>query len=161
MVKATLITIILLASLVGCNFKPINNTPGSIISALEASPTKIEGGSPQLAWEFDRLLTNDLMQEKKSQSPLYRLEPTLAYETTSAIIQGDSTVSRFNIKLRLKYRVFNTITNKLIAEGTIRSGDSFDVAGSPFSNYVADEESKRRIFSGLIADLHHRLYAWS
>lgn len=153
-----LICSIILFTTCACGFKPINSIETQNLLAISIEPSKVSAGNPTLAWEFDKILAAELHHGAAPVTPRYLLTTTLAYEIGSAVIQGDSTVSRSNVKLKLDYKVTDITTNKVIIKGHIRSTDSFDVASSPFSNYVADEESKKRLLNGIAADLRHRLY---
>jgi len=142
-----------------CGFKPINSAGTETLLAISLQPSKVDSASHKLAWEFDKILAAELHHGETPINPRYTLTTTLSYETGSAVIQSNSTVSRSNIKLRLDYQLSDITTKKPVTKGYIRSATSFDIASSPFSNYVTDEESKRQLLTSIAADLRHRLYS--
>lgn len=153
------VLVVLTLVLSGCGFQPINDLESrSIFDSIELEPAKVKNGNVKLAWEFDKLLSQKFHDGKKVMHPLYKLQSELIYEVSPAVIQGDSSISRSTIRIRLNYHLLDEKTGGTVAKGSIMSADGFDSLGTPFANYISDEASKEQLLPTIIADLRYRLY---
>lgn len=142
----------------GCGFKPLNSIDGLDLKAISISETKCNGLSKVLGWEFNKILEMELLGGEKVKEPRYILSTTLNASKGSAMIQRDTTISRYNTKITLNYVLTDISSNKAISKGIINLADSFDAAQSPFSNYISGESSNRLLLQNLAYNLRHRLY---
>lgn len=157
----TAIALLMVTSLTACNFRPLHgkNAHGT---ATHAELSRIYIPEPQD--RTSQLVRNNLLSDFAAQTnpgaARYRMEFTTTESTTSALVQTSSEATLINYTLRVKYRLVDLNTRKIINNGESFSVISFDRGDSEFANVRASLNVQKRAAKAVSIDLRTRIGAF-
>ncbi len=132
------------ALLAGCGFEPMYGGRYGRVTAAELAAISIDP-IPETIGHF---LRNDLIDRLsptgEPERPLYRLLVQIAQSKESLAIQSDATITRFNLRLDVRFTLFDSDTGALLYQGRTRSVGSYNAVRSDFATLVAEQDTARR-----------------
>jgi LPS-assembly lipoprotein len=147
------IAIALTLVLTACGFEPLyaaNQNEGSVLIGSSFKVDKIDYGRPGQKLQY-RL--EDLLNHGKNGEKQYRLNVALEKNTDGVGIQKDRYITRYNVRVRAVYEVFDIATSKKILSGTSSMVGGYDAVTSQFGTYSADENTTLSLMDELAKDI--------
>jgi len=149
------------AALAGCGFRPLMATPENddSISVQLASIRVGEIGEDDER-RVGQILRNELIDRFTSgvgeRPERYTLSIEIEQRTSALQIQNTDTVTRYNLVLIAKLRLFPSGSNEAVYTAETNATSSYDVVDSEYATLVAEQETARdaaRDLSNTIAAL--------
>lgn len=137
-----------------CGFRPLYESSGSIdsrinfasireVSYLEKLPSKFD-------FEFRRKLNELFAQDSASQ---YWLDVNVTKVSSSFDIQNTSVTTRKAITIAAEFKMIDKSNLAIVLADKVLVMDSFDVGGSPYSNYLSDEQTSIKLSEALANEI--------
>jgi|GEM_PF-1125873 len=148
-------------SLAACNFRPLHgkNSLGSTTHA-ELSQIYI----PEVDNRTSQLVRNNLLSDLAARNSAGGAKYQLTFDTSetksNALVQTSSEVTLVNYTLRVKYRLIDLNTRKLINNGESFSVISYDRVSTEFGNVRAEQNVQKRAAKAVSIDLRTRIGAF-
>lgn len=151
--RAGVILLIYIFSLISCGFKPIYkkelNPTSDFLQSIEVAPIS----SPEGA-DFYNHLKNIL---PVTQNVKYTLETGLSYVKDYSIIQKNSDVLRESVTIKVSYKLLESSTQKLVTSGHFSRLSSFSTNFSPYSNQTSQEETQKSLAIMSAEEIRNRI----
>ncbi len=149
------------AALAGCGFQPLYAKPETDNSmSLELASIRIGDIGEDDERRVGQLLRNELIDRFTAgvgeQPQRYTLAIEIDQRTSALQIQNTDTVTRYNLQLLAKLRLFANGSNEAIYVADAQATSSYDVVDSEYATLVAEQGSARaaaRDLSNTIANL--------
>lgn len=149
------------AALAGCGFKPMLATPEADDSiSLDLAAIRIGNIGEDEDRRVGQLLRNELIDRFTAgvgeQPQRYTLAIDIDQRTSALQIQNTDTVTRYNLQLIAKFRLYENGSGEAIYIGDASATSSYDVVDSDYATLVAEQGSARaaaRDLSNTIAAL--------
>ena len=149
------------AALAGCGFRPMMAKPESDDSiSLQLASIRIGPIGEDEERRVGQILRNELIDRFTAgvweQPERYVLAIELEQETSALQIQNTDTVTRFNLVLTARLRLFPSGSNEAAYVADANAISSYDVVDSEYATLVAEQETARdaaRDLSNTIAAL--------
>lgn len=150
-----------LTSLTACNFRPLHgkNSYGSTTHS-ELSQIYIPEVDNRISQLVRNNLLSDLAARSSSSGAKYQLTFEVAESSTDALVQTSSEVTLVNYTLRVKYRLIDLNTRRLINNGESFSVVSYDRVATEFGNVRAEQNTQKRAAKAVSIDLRTRIGAF-
>jgi hypothetical protein len=145
---------LLFLCLTACGFKPMlakNNDGYRMLDEVRIA--KVEGRD---SLRLKRIILENFDPHPHS-LPLYDLNISIAYETSSQGILKDSLTTRYRVKVTLNYSLIDADTKEVMDQANIYLYSSYNVAESEFMNYMSERYVSDNILKELCNDLKSRL----
>jgi hypothetical protein len=149
-----IITIILVLALAACGFQPLyaeqqNNKSILVGSSFDIQKIDKFGRAGQkLQYELEDLLNYSKGGEKK-----YRLVVAPEKTKEGIGIQKDRFITRYNLRVRATYQVFDIASNRKIFDGATQAVGSFNAVDSDFGTYSLEENTLISLMDELAKDI--------
>ena len=149
------------AALAGCGFRPLYGKPEADDSvSLDLAAIRVGEIGEDDERRVGQLLRNELIDRFTAgvgeQPQRYYLAIEIDQRTSPLQIQNTDTVTRYNLMLLAKIRLYANGSNEAIYVTDARATSSYDVVDSEYATLVAEEGSARaaaRDLSNTIASL--------
>jgi hypothetical protein len=142
-----------LLSLTSCGFKPVYKTElnptNNFIQAIEILPIS----SPEGANYYNHL-KNILPTGHNSK---YTLDTSLSYDKDFSIIQKNSDVLREVVTVKVKYKLTESATDKIIVSGEFSRLASYSTNFSPYGNQANQQELQNTLAIMSAEEVRNRL----
>ena len=144
---------LVLFSLASCGFRPIYKTElnptNNFMQAIEILPI----ASPEGANYYNHL-KNIL---PTGHNPKYTLSTSLSYDKDFSIIQKNSDVLREVVTIKVKYKLTESATNKIIVSGKFSRLASYSTNFSPYGNQANQQELQNTLAIMSAEEVRNRL----
>ena len=144
---------LVLFSLASCGFRPIYKTElnptNNFIQTIEILPI----ASPEGANYYNHL-KNIL---PTGHNPKYTLSTSLSYDKDFSIIQKNSDVLREVVTIKVKYKLTESATNKIIVSGKFSRLASYSTNFSPYGNQANQQELQNTLAIMSAEEVRNRL----
>ena len=132
----------------GCGFRPLHGTGTGAAVASELAAIRVVPRTNETDRRLGQILAMALVDRLRAGgagrgSPRYRLEIELGRSRADLRVQTSSTVTRRNLVVRAKCRLYDAAGDALLYATTVRTTGSFDVVRSHYATMVAEEETAR------------------
>lgn len=149
----SLITIGFTLVLTACGFEPLyaaKQNEGSVLIGSSFKVDNVDFGRPGQKLQY-RL--EDLLNHGRNENKIYRLKVALEKRTDGIGIQKDRFITRYNVRVRAVYEVFDIATSKKVIAGTSSMVGGYDAVTSQFGTYAADENVTLSLMDELAKDI--------
>ena len=151
----------LMTSLAACNFRPLHGkNPHGTTTHEDLSRIYV----PEVETRISQLVRNNLLSDLSAQTApgaaSYELQFDVNESKTDALVQNSSEVTLVNYTLRVKYRLFDLRTKRIINNGESFSVISYDRGASEFGNVRAEQNVQKRAAKAVSTDLRTRIGAF-
>ena len=138
------LTLVLLAaaSLAGCaGFEPLYGAENGVAPALAATLVQ----TPQTrTGQLIREELDDEFGRAAGVAPRYRLEVDVDQQRFARGLRIDDTANRYELRLRVDYRLFALPGDRLIVRGQEPVYVTYDVADQPYAGIIAHQDGEER-----------------
>lgn len=140
-----LLLIIVLVSLTGCGFRPLNHSRlagGAVPAGLQS--TKVEFIDDRIGQQLRNELLDRLNPYGEPDRPQYRLLVELQEAEQNLGIRKDDSSTRANLLIYTTYRLVAVSSGENLLTGSYQSVNSYDILASQFATQSAKEDARRR-----------------
>ncbi len=141
-------------SLSGCGFQPMYGRRGGGRTVAALASIAVDPAADRLT----QILRNDLIDRLTPRGapakPAYRLHLEVTRSTTALAIQPDATITRYNLRIDVLFRLSDTATGEVIHRGRTRAVGSYNAVRSDFATLSAELDSARRAARNASAEVH-------
>jgi len=142
--------------LAGCGFHPIygRSTLGPELSSIYVEPIAERDG-----YELRNTLIDLLQSDGEVAGKAYRLKVTLNETSQGIELQNDTTISRYNNTLNVRYTLTDA-SGKELTSGTEKEMSAYNVVQSPYATLVAAQDSTKRAAQDMAQRIQLELGVW-
>ncbi|WP_439816342.1 LPS assembly lipoprotein LptE [Zavarzinia sp. CC-PAN008] len=155
---AALLTVLALGLLVSaCGFRPMYGRVGNESIVQEFAGIEIPAQDARVAQRIRNSLLDHMTPRGQPDRPTYRLDmvPTVYIEGLG--IQQDETITRFNIRIELAYKLTRVADQVVMTSGWTRALASFNRVDSEYATLSARKDAENRAAVQVAEDLQTRL----
>jgi hypothetical protein len=130
-----------------CGFQPLYQQDSELryeLSKCIVEYAKKLDQDDKLFYLLQKAVKKELHLDDSPQPGRYKVVLELETHSEAAAIQSDSTVTRTDIILNLKYSLYEAATGKLLKMGVVKTVNSYNIGESHYSNFIASEETAFR-----------------
>jgi LPS-assembly lipoprotein len=142
--------------LAACGFHPMYGR-----SSLEPQLASIyvEPIAERDGYELRNTLIDLLQTDGESAGKAYRLKVTLNESSQGIELQNDTTISRYNNTLNVRYTLTDASGN-VLTSGTQKEMSAYNVVQSPYATLVAAQDSTKRAAQDMAQRIQLELGVW-
>ena len=158
--RRQLLTLLGLAALAGCGFKPMyaETASGSVNDDLQA--VRIAPLPERRGQILHNYLRDDINPYGQPATPLYELRIGLAETTDDSGIRRDETASREIITMRAAFELVDLKADAVVFQGQSRSSTAYNILDDRFASIVSADSARDRALRELSADIKLRLASY-
>jgi len=155
---------LLLAALLllgGCGFRPLYGeqaTGGSTAGALQTVQVAPIADRP--GQQLHNALRNELNPLGQPLDPLYSLAVSLTLREQELGVRKDDTATRANLRVTGDYSLIRIADDVVMTRGRAQSVVAYNIVGSEFGTYQAEEDARQRGIEQLAQQIRLRLAAY-
>lgn len=144
----------LLLGALGCGFQPLygERAESGDLAAIKVGLIANRSGQELHNALLDRLNPNGVPAK-----PFYVLQVLLDESLQDLAIRKDESVTRANLQMSARFRLYSHPDGALLSEGLSRSTTSFNISTQEYSAIVAEQDARRRGIVLLANDIELRL----
>ena len=132
------------ALIAGCGLRPMYSPGNRESSVPEFALIRVEAIPTRTGQILRNGLLDRLTPEGEPANPRYKLHVKLATSSVSLAIQPDASVTRFNLRLNVRFELADIDTGKIIYGDRMRSVGSYNAVRSDFATLIAERDTERR-----------------
>lgn len=149
--------LLLSLALAACGFHPLYGDHASGATDADFASVYIAPMSDRSGQQLRNFLLERVEAGGQPSRPLYVMNIGLALQSSGLAISRDNTTSRASITGTAKYTIVDSATGQVLARGTSRATDSYDVLLSDFATLSARDDANTRVLREISDDLKTRL----
>ena len=142
----------------GCGFEPLHGRQEAGADASSALRLVSIQPIPERLGQLLRIeLTNQLTPLGPPRAPAYVLTVSVTETKQELGVRKDATATRANLIIIATFELKDTLTDKNLFAGTVRSIVSYNILDSDFSTLTAEADARRRGTRDLATEIGSRL----
>jgi len=155
-----LATLGMLSLLAGCGFKPVYgvNSAGTAPSAVQQfASIEIPVLSNRLGQTMRNLLIDSLHPSGAAHEYRYRLSVGITEAVVNLGLQQNSTSTRGQVRLTVKYVLIDTETSKVVLKETLRTSTGYNILINQFSSVLSQDDAETQGLQQIADDMTTQL----
>ena len=154
LVSSRLSLLVTVLSLCSCGFAPLYSDETydqlSRVEVVEISSSdSLISEARAMREELERILNPFKLQNL----PTHSLSVELSDKISSSFIQQNNMQTRMKVTIIAEYTLKDKLTEEVVKQGKVTSTDAFDIAISPYSTFVAEEETKKQLVNSIAHEI--------
>ena len=153
------ISILVLAPLAACGFEPLygnRDAPGDAVFN-DFHQIKIATIPERTGQMLRNELLDKLNYRGEPSQPRYELKVSVKEERRDVLVRSDELATAADLTLTASYELVDRSNNAVLAKGSPRSINRYNVLASPYATIASAEDARRRASRQLAEDIRTRL----
>lgn len=147
----------LLVSLGACGFRPLYGGSGNIAINQQLALIQVTTIEDRIGQQVHNLLLDRLNPSGRPLKPLYTLNVRTAVNTEEIGLKFTEEATRARLTLRATFFLTEDVSGRIIAEGTVRSVNSYNISESEFARVTSEADAKKRAAREVSDEIKTRL----
>ncbi len=159
MLRRHFLSILAVLPVAACGFEPLygnRDAPGDAVFN-DFHQIKIATIPERSGQMLRNELLDRLNYRGEPSQPRYELKVTLKEEQREVLVRSDQLATATDLTLTASYELVDRASNAVLAKGTPRSINRFNVLASPYATLNSAEDARRRAAKQLAEDIRARL----
>jgi LPS-assembly lipoprotein len=147
----------LLVPLGACGFRPLYGGAENIAINQQLAHIQITTIEDRIGQQVHNLLLDRLNPDGRPRKPLYTLNVRTVVNTEEIGLKFTEEATRARLTLRANYFLTEDGSGSIIAEGTVRSVNSYNISESEFARVTSEADAKNRAAREVSDEIKTRL----